>query len=274
MKIPLFVVVAAVTIASVAVIYGLMSALLPGGPATSTTYTPYTTPTSPHTTTPTTTPPTSTTYTSTYTTTPPPEEKYIETFEEFINLVRYIKWRLRDYDRVDNESKIEIFYYYNKGVEVVGGVEYTRIEFIVEEESGNTTVIIWLPKQTGITPRVMINGEEIPPYMAEYAVAQIVGSFMSFFVIPHQFLTAMILWPYTPPEIGTLTHVSSASISYGNTTLNVDKFVFTPNPNNPDFANITKADIWVSHYREYILCVYFMMETKTSELTYELLEIT
>ncbi|MEM3831566.1 MAG: hypothetical protein QXS89_05165 [Sulfolobales archaeon] len=181
---------------------------------------------------------------------------------------------IRDYDRIDNESKIELFYYYNKGIEVVGSVEYTRIEFIVEEESGSTTVIIWLPKQTGITPRIMINGKEIPPYMVEHAVAQIVGSFMSFFIIPHQFLTAMILWPYTPPEIGSLTHVSSASISYGNTTLNVDKYVFTPNPNNPDFANITKADIWVSHYKGYTLCVYFMMETKTSELTYELLEIT
>ncbi|MEM3132080.1 MAG: hypothetical protein QXV72_05600, partial [Sulfolobales archaeon] len=145
MKIPLFLVVAVVTIVSVAVIYGLMSALQPGGPATSTTYTPYTTPTSPHATTPMTTPLTSTTYTP-YTTTPPPEEKYIEAFEEFINLVRYMKWRLKDYDRVDNELKIEIFYYHNKGVEVVGGVEYTRIEFIIEEESGNTTVIIWLPK--------------------------------------------------------------------------------------------------------------------------------
>jgi len=272
LKIPLFLVVAVVTIVSVAVIYGLMSALQPGGPATSTTYTPYTTPTSPHATTPMTTPLTSTTYTP-YTTTPPPEEKYIEAFEEFINLVRYMKWRLKDYDRVDNELKIEIFYYHNKGVEVVGGVEYTRIEFIIEEESGNTTVIIWLPKQTGITPRVMFNGKEIPPYMAEYVVAETVGLFMNFFVIPHQFLAAMILWPYTPPEIGTLTHVSSASISYGSTTLNVDKFVFTPNPNNPHFANITKADIWVSHYKEYTLCVYFMMETKTSELTYELLEI-
>ncbi|MEM4434448.1 MAG: hypothetical protein QXY95_05980, partial [Thermosphaera sp.] len=149
----------------------------------------------------------------------------------------------------------------------------TRIEFIVEEESGNTTVVVWLPKQTGITPKAMVNGNEIPSYMVEYVVAQIVGSFMNFFVIPHQFLTAMILWPNTSPEVGTLSYVSSAPISYGNVTLSVDKYVFSPNPDNPDFANITKADIWVSLYRDYMLCVYFMMETRTSELTYELIEI-
>jgi len=272
LKIPLFVAIAVVTIVSIAVIYGLMLALQSGGSVTSTN-TSYTTSTSPYTTISTTTSLTSTTYTSSYTTTPP-EEKYIETFEEFINLVHYMKWRLKDYNRVDNELRIEIFYYYNKGVEVVWGVEYTRLEFIVEEESGNTTIIIWFPKQHGITPRVMINGNEIPPPYAGAAAAEFIGSFMNFFVVPHQFLTAMILWPNTPPEIGTLTHVSSDSISYGNTTLNVDKYEFTPNPNNPDFANITKADIWVSYYREYILCVYFKLETKTSELTYELLEIT
>ncbi|MEM4655162.1 MAG: hypothetical protein QXL34_06725 [Thermosphaera sp.] len=258
MKIPLVAVLTAVIIISIALIYGLMSALLPGGPVTSTTHTPYTTPTIPYT---------------TSTTTSPPVEKYIETFEEFINLVRHMKWRLRDYDRVDNELKIELFYYSNEGVEVIGGVEYTRIEFIVEEESGNTTVVVWLPKQTGITPKAMVNGNEIPSYMVEYVVAQIVGSFMNFFVIPHQFLTAMILWPNTPPEVGTLSYVSSAPISYGNVTLSVDKYVFSPNPDNPDFANITKADIWVSLYRDYMLCVYFMMETRTSELTYELIEI-
>ncbi|MEM0328749.1 MAG: hypothetical protein QXN53_09285 [Thermoproteota archaeon] len=109
--------------------------------------------------------------------------------------------------------------------------------------------------------------------MAELTAAETIGFFMNFFVVPHQFLTAMILWPYTPPEIGTLTRVSTSSLSYGNTTLNVDKYVFTPNPNNPNFANVTKADIWVSYYKGYTLCVYFMLETKTSELTYELLKI-
>lgn len=63
-----------------------------------------------------------------------------------MNLVRYTKWRLKDYNRVSNESKIELFYYHNKGVKMIGDMEYTRVEFIIEEESGNTTVIILASK--------------------------------------------------------------------------------------------------------------------------------
>ncbi|MEM3380249.1 MAG: hypothetical protein QW397_05705 [Fervidicoccaceae archaeon] len=144
MKISVLFVVAVVTIVSVAVIYSLVSTPKPGSPVTTNTYTPHTTPTSPYTTT-TTIQLNTTTYIPT-TTTPQPEEKYIESFEEFMNLVRYTKWRLKDYNRVSNESKIELFYYHNKGVKMIGDMEYTRVEFIIEEESGNTTVIILASK--------------------------------------------------------------------------------------------------------------------------------
>lgn len=271
LKIPLLVIVAAVVVIVIAVIFGLMPALLPGGPITPTETTPTTTPiTTPVTTS------TPTTYTTPYTspsTTPLLEGKYIEMFEEFVDLVHYMKWRLNEFDRSSGELKTTLFYYYNRGIEVIEGVEYMKIEFIIVEESGgNTTIIIWFPKQAGVTPKVIVNGEEVPLYMVEYVAQSFIGLFMNFFVIPNLFI-AQIFWPYTPPEIGTVTHTSSVQIMYGNTTLNVDKFVFTPNPNNPDFANITKAEIWISVYKGYNICVYFMMESTTIIMTYELLEM-
>ncbi|MCS7128218.1 MAG: hypothetical protein N3E36_03460 [Sulfolobales archaeon] len=89
----------------------------------------------------------------------------------------------------------------------------------------------------------------MPPHIAEYAAQSFIAVFMNFFVIPHHFMNAPF-WPQIPPEIGTATHISSVQITYGNTTLSVDKWIFTPNPNNLDWANMTKIDVWISIYKE------------------------
>ncbi|MCS7128217.1 MAG: hypothetical protein N3E36_03455 [Sulfolobales archaeon] len=97
MKIPL----------AVIAIFSLMPASLSKGPTTPTETTPATTPY----TTPTTPP----------TTTPPSEEKWIDVFEEFMDLVHYMKWKLEFHDRVDDELTIKILHYYYRGIEAVGG---------------------------------------------------------------------------------------------------------------------------------------------------------
>lgn len=267
MKVSLIVIVVVVAIVAIVAILGLMPALLPGGPTTPIETTPTTTPITTPITTPYTIPTTPPT-----TTTPLPEEEWIETFEEFIDLVRYMKWELESYDRTDDELIVKTFYYYYRGIEVIDGVEYTKIEFIIKEDNDTSTVIIWLPKKAEVTPKVMINGEEVPPHMAEYAAQSFIVMFMNFFVIPSHVM-AVLFWPYPPPEIGTLTRVSLTQITYGNVTLSVDKWVFTPNPNNPNLANITKVDIWVSIYKGYRICVYFRIESTTVIETYKLLEI-
>ncbi len=250
-----------------------ITATTPTSPVTITT-TPVspTTPTTPKPTTPMTPTTTPTTPTSpvTITTTPVSGRniQFILDLKDLVDLFRYAKWSISDYIISEHELEVSTFAFWDRGDATFGGIDCRVLEVVVVNPSNETiNVVMYISKEDWITVvRLIVDGVERPPYPASIFVGMLLAAFFEAIIIP-------TIYPNPPPEVGYLSYLGSEDITYGAVTLGVDKWRFIPNPQNPDFVNVTKIDVWLARYGEVYLCFYLSLETVGSIHTYAMQEV-
>lgn len=176
---------------------------------------------------------------------------------------------MSDYNISEHKLEVYTFTFWDRGDAVYSGFDCRVLEIVVVDPDNTTTnVVVYVSKADWITVvRLIVNGAEMPPYIGPGYVSLMLLAFQRL-IIP---LTA--IYPSPPPEVGYLSYLGSEDINYGNVTLRVDKWRFTPNPQNPDYANIIKVDAWLVRYGEVYLCFYLYVEETTSIFTYAMQEV-
>lgn len=206
---------------------------------TTATTTPYTTSTTSITTTtttststttttsPTTTSSPTTTYPTTTTTTSPKEELKvysIEGIKDILNIVKHIKYKYEMENKTEGEHYIFSCAIDDKGDEIINGQQTRKIEYEIFDDGETEKTVIWVSKQDWETiVKASIDGEEVEPYMLPYLKFYLLSLFIPFMYVSNY----RDIWAGAY-GIGVVQLVTVTQITYGETTLKVSKYKFTP----------------------------------------------
>ena len=243
----------------------------PSPTTTSTLTSPTTTSTSSTTTTTTT-----STTTSTTTTTPQGFQVYnMTSVKDLVTFSKHIKFKFEVFNKTESEQYVSTFTFDDKGYETVNGKEARKIEFSIEDDGEVSTFVFWYLKEDWtVVVKAVINGEEVPesylPYVSLYAR----NIFYPFLFVYTGTLSPLLLEPI-PPEFGVIQLVSVRDITYGQTTLNVQEYRFTPNPVYKPLQDFTGISLLLAKIDQYMLLTGYRIDFKDgSYYSYELIELT
>lgn len=228
--------------------------------STSTTFT--TTTTKPTTTSPSPTTTTTSTTTTTTTTTSPEEELQIydvTSVKDVIQILKHIKFKYEFVNKTENEQHYFYFIMNDKGDEIVNGKEARVIEYTFDSDGEKHSFTVWILKENWRTVvKAIMDGKEVEEYMLPYIEYQSEWLWYPFVYIS----SYEYIWTGST-FVGNLELVATTQVSYGETTLKVNKYKFTPNPNFEPLKDLEKMEFDVAQLVENInLMTYYKLTFK------------
>jgi len=191
----------------------------------------------------------------------------INDYGDLVNFASHITYEWTSYDASTDTTSTSTVTFDDKGDATVGVDICRKFEIEITSDEDTTEIAVWVLKSDWTTiKKLTIGGIE---YSSEYGTWIGPAVFWPYTI----FFGWGINWAYVPPEVGTLQYISQAMITYGATTLTVNKWLFTPNPANyPDLSSI---DLWQGQTGSYyILTKFKVTETDNDYFEFELLELT
>jgi|GEM_PF-5238730 hypothetical protein len=195
----------------------------------------------------------------------------IENYGDLVDYVTHIKYRWTLYE--GGETSIGVITFDDLGDETVNGYLCRKFNLLIESNGDINEISGWVLKSDWTTLKKLIyDGTPVPEeYLSMYA-----GLIESVVFLPYvTFFGWNIDWTQVTSEIGTLTSIGSESRIYGETTLTVYKWRFTPNPIYEPLKDVSSIEVWQGQIGSYYLLTYFDETKKDGDYTrFELLEFT
>ncbi|MCX8189153.1 MAG: hypothetical protein N3F64_05530 [Nitrososphaeria archaeon] len=207
---------------------------------TSTSYTTSTnpTPTSSSVTTTTTRPSTATIISPTTTPSPKEELYNITNLKDLLNIVKHIKYKYEIENKTEAEHNIFSCTINDGGDEIVSGQATRKIEYEFSSDGESEKCVIWILKQDWDTVvKATLNGQEVESYMLQYFKFHITLLLLPFIYVYNY---GSIWAGYY--GVGIVQLITTTQITYGETTLKVEKYKFTPNLNYQQSTGILSMD--------------------------------
>lgn len=194
----------------------------------------------------------------------------IRDYEDLVNIVSHIKYRLTSHE--EGETSIVTITFDDLGDDTVDGYLCRKFSISIISDDDTQEITAWILKSDWTTlKKLMFNGELVPEEYLPY----------------YDYIESLVLWPFAtfnawniyweqvPPAIGNLKYMGSENRVYGEITLAINKWRFTPNPAYEPLEDISKIDLWQGQVGSYHLFTYLDATEKDGDyFRFELLELT
>ena len=160
----------------------------------------------------------------------------VNSFFDLLTLAKGMSYRWEDSEETWGEANYIVI-----GEETINGVECWKINlsYSSSDSSEVTSAIVWISKSDGTSLQIEMPG------VGTYS-GPMVENFWP--TISSAILIPFTTWTYyemtnPPPDVGTVTYIGSEERTYGEATLTVLTYRFTPAPSNPEYKDVSYTEV-------------------------------
>ncbi len=160
----------------------------------------------------------------------------VESFYDLLTLAKGMSYRWEDSEGTWGEVSYVVV-----GEESIDGIDCWKINlsYSTSDSSETTSVIIWVSKTDGTSLQIEMPG------VGTYS-GPMVENFWP--AISSTVLIPFTTWTYyeminPPASVGTVTYMGSEERTYGDATLTVLTYRFTPAPSNPQYNEVSYVEV-------------------------------